>query len=115
MSLTSGVKLHIHLLNVVVRFIVFLTSATLIFRGTDMLKCFRASLGIRDNESRLYNIDKKKNSFVSMPTQSYLKRFLFFLNCCPVLDNQNDKKKKKKKETNLCVMLILFINMCFSI
>ena len=34
MSLTSGVKLHIHLLNVVVRFIIFLTSATLIFRGT---------------------------------------------------------------------------------
>ena len=53
-SLSSGVKLHIHLLNVVVRFIVLLTSATLIFRGTDFLKCFRESLGIRDNESRLY-------------------------------------------------------------
>ena len=52
-SLTSGVKLHIHLLNVVVRFIIFLTSATLIFRGTDISKCFRESLGIRDNESRL--------------------------------------------------------------
>ena len=36
MSLTSGVKLHIHLLNVVVRFIVFLTSATLISGGTDI-------------------------------------------------------------------------------
>ena len=54
MSLTSGVKLHIHLLNVVVRFIVFLTSATLIFRGTDISKCFRVSFGIRDSESRLY-------------------------------------------------------------
>ena len=54
MSLTSGVKLHIHLLNVVVRFIVFLTSATLIFRGTDISKYSRESLGIRDNESRLY-------------------------------------------------------------
>ena len=51
--LTSGVKLHIHLLNVIVRFIVFLTSATLICRGTDISKCFRESLGIRDNESRL--------------------------------------------------------------
>ena len=49
MSLTSGVKLHIHLLNVVVRFIVFLTSATLIFRGTDSSKCFRESLGIRES------------------------------------------------------------------
>ena len=56
MSLTSGVKLHIHLLNVVVRFIVFLTSATLIFRGTDIPKCSRESRGIRDNESRLYII-----------------------------------------------------------
>ena len=52
-SLTSGVKLHIHLLNVVVRFIVYLSSATLIFRGTEISKCFRESLGIRDNESRL--------------------------------------------------------------
>ena len=54
MSLTSEVKLHIHLLNVVVQFIVFLTSATLIFQGMDISKCFRQSLGIRDNESRLY-------------------------------------------------------------
>ena len=55
MSLTSGVKLIVHLLNVVVRFIVFLTSsATLIFRGTDISKCLSDSLGIRDNESRLY-------------------------------------------------------------
>ena len=38
----------------VVRFIVFLTSATLIFRGTDISNCFRESLGIRDNESRRY-------------------------------------------------------------
>ena len=32
--LISGVKLHIHLLNVVVRFFVFLNSANLICRGT---------------------------------------------------------------------------------
>ena len=52
--LTSGVKLHIHLLNVVVQFIGFLTLSTLICRGTDISKCFSESLGIRDNESRLY-------------------------------------------------------------
>ena len=52
--LTSGVKLHIHLLNVVVQFIVFLTLSTLICRGTDISKYFSESLGIRDNESRLY-------------------------------------------------------------
>ena len=52
--LIPGVKLHIHLLNVVVQFIVFLTLSTLICQGTDISKCFRESLGIRDNESRLY-------------------------------------------------------------
>ena len=49
--LTSGVKLHIHLLNVVVRFIVFLTLSTLICRGTDISKCFSESLGIRDTRA----------------------------------------------------------------
>ena len=52
--ITSGVKLHIHLLNVVVQFIVFLTLSTLICRNTDISKCFSESLGIRDNGSRLY-------------------------------------------------------------
>ena len=52
--LTSGVKLHIHLLNVVVQFIVFLTLSTVICRSTDISKCFSEPLGIRDNESRLY-------------------------------------------------------------
>ena len=66
MSLTFGVKVHIHLLNVVVRFIIFLTSATLIFRGTDISKCFRESLGIRDNESRLYLI----SVFIFMHTRN---------------------------------------------
>ena len=42
--LTSGVKLHIHLVNVVVQFIVFLTLSTLICRGTDITKCFSESL-----------------------------------------------------------------------
>ena len=53
---TSGGKLHIHLLNVVVQFIVFLTLSTLICRGTDISKYFSESLGIRDNESRLYSV-----------------------------------------------------------
>ena len=52
--LTSGVKLHNYLLNVVVQFIVVLTLSTLICRSTDISKCFNESLGIRDNESRLY-------------------------------------------------------------
>ena len=52
--LTSGVKLHIHLLNVIVQFIVFLTLSILICRGTDISKYFSESLVIRDNESRLY-------------------------------------------------------------
>ena len=32
----------------------FLTSANLICQGTDISKCFRESLGLRDNESRLH-------------------------------------------------------------
>ena len=40
-----------------VQFIVFLTLLT---RGTDILKCFSESLGIRDNESRLYFVNQNK-------------------------------------------------------
>ena len=54
--ITSGVKLLIHLLNVVVQFVAFLTLSTLICRGTDISKYFSEFLGIRDNESRLYFI-----------------------------------------------------------
>ena len=50
--LTSGAKLHIHLLNVIVQFIVFLTLSTLICRGTDISKYFSESLGIRDNDAQ---------------------------------------------------------------
>ena len=41
----------------------FLTLSTLICRGTDISKCFSESLGIRDNESRLYMYpyDQKKH------------------------------------------------------
>ena len=53
--LTSGVKLHILFLNVVVQFVVFLTLLTLICRSTDISKWFSESLGIRDNGSRLYS------------------------------------------------------------
>ena len=38
----------------VVRLIVFLIAANLICRSTDISKCFIESLGVRDNESRLY-------------------------------------------------------------
>ena len=52
--LTSGVKLHVHLLNVVVRLIGFLNSANRICRKTEFSKYSRESLGLRDNECRLY-------------------------------------------------------------
>ena len=44
------------LLKVVIRLIVFLSSANLICRSTDISKYFIESLGVRDNESRLYII-----------------------------------------------------------
>ena len=65
--LTSGVKLllfiYIHLLNVVVQFIVFLTLSTLICRSTDISKCFSEFLGIRDNGSTV--TDRKHAHFPS--------------------------------------------------
>ena len=39
-----GVKLHIHLLNVIVQIIALLILLTLICRGTDISKCFSESL-----------------------------------------------------------------------
>ena len=72
--LTSGVKLHIHLLNVVVQFIVFLTLSTLICRSTDISKCFSESLGIRDNESRLY-IDSEKYMLAMTSVPNFVKSF----------------------------------------
>ena len=70
--LTSGIKLHIHLLNSVVQFIVFLTLSTLICQGTDISKCFSEFIGMRDNESRLYlsMLDKLEDSGKSI----YLRR-----------------------------------------
>ena len=53
-SINFRSQLHIHLLNMFVRFIVFLNSANLICRGTDILKYSIVFLGLRDNESRLY-------------------------------------------------------------
>ena len=54
-SLTSGVRLHTHLLNVAVRFFFFyLNSENLICRGMDISKYFIESLEVRDNDSRLY-------------------------------------------------------------
>ena len=38
---------------------IFLNSANLICRSTDISKCFRGSLRLRDNESRLYIIQVK--------------------------------------------------------
>ena len=57
-SLTQESNYIFNLLKVVVRLIVFLSSANLIFRSTDISKCFIESLGIRDNGSRLYNFFK---------------------------------------------------------
>ena len=81
--LTSGVKLHIHLLNVVVQLIVLLTLSTLICRGTDISKCFSEFLGIRDNESRLYvrSMRKKNNIVCNKQTSTDFFFFFFFWFC----------------------------------
>ena len=59
-SLTEESNYIFILLKVVVRLIIFLNSANLICRSTDISKCFRESFGYRDNESRLYfNMQQK--------------------------------------------------------
>ena len=73
--LTSGVKLHIHLLNVVVRFIVFRKSTNLICRGKDISKYSKEFLGLRDNESRLYLVLKSC-------ANNNLDRSLFYISQC---------------------------------
>ena len=40
---------------------IYLNSANLICRSTDISGCFRGSLRLRDNESRLYLINRPKN------------------------------------------------------
>ena len=57
----------------VVRFIVFLTSATLICRGTDISKCSRESLGFRDNDSRLFTVSFKHFSYFCL---------CMYVHCC---------------------------------
>ena len=51
--LCKGVKLHLNLGHLVVR-LYFLHSGNVICRSTDISMYFRESLGVRDNESRLY-------------------------------------------------------------
>ena len=36
---------------------IFLNSANMICRSTDISKCFRGSLRLRDHESRLYSVE----------------------------------------------------------
>ena len=52
--LCKGVKLHMNLGHLVVRFF-FLNSGNLICRSTDISMYFREFLGVRDNEIRLYS------------------------------------------------------------
>ena len=53
MSLSSGVKLNIHLWNVVVR-VISASALQICYVEVRILKYFRESLGLQDNESWLY-------------------------------------------------------------
>ena len=50
---------------------IFLTSANLICRSTDISKCFRGSLRLRDNMRRLYM--HKKETFLNCLIDTYIK------------------------------------------
>ena len=66
--LCKGVKLHMNLGHLVVRFY-FLNSGNLICQSTDISMYFRESLGVRDNESRLYQ-DNTQSGFDTLNTDT---------------------------------------------
>ena len=51
------------------RFVFFLNPENLICRTTDISKCFRGSLQLRDNESRLYKKDRTFEVALKSPTR----------------------------------------------
>ena len=56
--LTKRVKLHVFFVKFGCSNGIFLNSANLICRNTDISKCYRESLRLRDNESRLYILNE---------------------------------------------------------
>ena len=79
-----GVKLHIHSVKGGCRLIVFLSSANLICRSTDISKCFIESLGFRDNESRLHIAAGK--TAIKIFLFFFFFFFFFFLFCGTLLE-----------------------------
>ena len=65
----------------VVRLIVFLSSANLICRSTDISKCLIESLGFRDNESTVLGISEQQpspyNNHVSVPLSAIISRLIW--------------------------------------
>ena len=83
----------------VVQFIVFLTLSTLICRGTDISKCFIESLGIRDNESRLY-IQKASDDMDKMSNASLFKECM---------------KRQQKQRHKTLKYAIIHLKECFKL
>ena len=73
----------------------FLNSANLICRDTDISKYFRESLGLRDNESRLY-IDEVTSFYIILLAAKLSND----LKSCII--SSCKKKKKKKKDAVFC-------------
>ena len=65
---------------------IFLNSANLIFRSTDISKCFRGYLRLRDNKSRLYKRNYTKFSAIDA-------RFLYLISSVSL----NPKSLKEKE------------------
>ena len=61
---------------------IFLNSAHLLCRSTDISKCFRGSLRLRDNESRLYLCFRSLNR--PYPVTANCKTFLRFWTILPI-------------------------------
>ena len=109
-------NLHIHLWNVVVRFI-FFSSANLVCRCKDTSNFFRETLELRDTESRLYfknceilKIQLLFYTFTYMYMCPYL-TLLLLSTTCPVLANNVDPDLKKPTDLDLhCLSLNMWIS-----
>ena len=75
----------------------FLNSANLICRGTDISKYFRESLGIRDNESRLYIfiVEKNDTGLFDISEKSCFAWYVPQKAC--IMNSYKNKKKFQKK------------------
>ena len=97
---------------------IFLNSAYLICRITDISKCFSGSLGLRDNESRLYHEKENKcylfkkcprrhSKVGSWSCEGIIILLIYFLNCRKIIFTKKLVSFSKKYKDNSIRLAVL--------